>query len=527
MKKILLFIAFLFFAGCISAHPGKVVTTFPAPGAFCTGLTFDGAVLWVADYKTDLLYAVKPGNGEVVRSIAAPGFWPAGLAWDGEYLWNIDSKQKKLFKINPQTGTILTVLPAPCSNPEGLVWFDETLWISDSRAKEIYKIDIQDGTAVHTIPAPAKSAHGLAFDGQNLWCADRNMDEIYMVEPENGEVIIVSDAPGPYPRGLTWDGEFLWLVDYENDKLYKLLRQDDDHYRLENKRHARVTLTHQIKGYGSGEINKADVFFALPQDLPQQKIIKLDLKPNADTVTDIWKQEFARFTFSDIAAATPIESKMIVETEISEIHYYIFPDQVGTLDDIPAEIVDLYTRDGSKYQINNEYIQKTAESLIGDETNPYWMARKIFDHVRETLEYKLEGGWNTAPVVLKRGTGSCSEYSFSFIALCHAAGLPARYVGAVVVRGDDASLDDVFHRWPEIYLPNYGWIPIDPQGGDKELPRDRAMNIGHLSNRFLITTQGAGDSRYLGWTYNTNETFISDPRMQVNIETFAEWEPLD
>ncbi|MEJ2054186.1 MAG: transglutaminase-like domain-containing protein, partial [Calditrichaceae bacterium] len=137
------------------------------------------------------------------------------------------------------------------------------------------------------------------------------------------------------------------------------------------------------------------------------------------------------------------------------------------------------------------------------------MARKIFDYIRNTLEYKLEGGWNVAPVVLQRGTGSCSEYTISFIALARAAGLPARYAGAIVVRGDDASLDEVFHRWPEVYLPNFGWIPIDPQGGDKELPGDRARNIGSLSNRFLITTQGGGDSEYLGWYYNYNQDYTT------------------
>jgi len=130
-----------------------------------------------------------------------------------------------------------------------------------------------------------------------------------------------------------------------------------------------------------------------------------------------------------------------------------------------------------------------------------------------------------APVVLQRGTGSCSEYSFSFIALCRAAGLPARYVGALVVRGDDASMDDTFHRWPEIYLPNYGWVAIDPQGGDKPSARDQAINIGDLPNRFLITTQGGGDSEYLGWYYNYNEKYSTEPQVQVYIETFAEWEP--
>ncbi|MBU1421964.1 MAG: hypothetical protein KJ963_05555 [Bacteroidetes bacterium] len=83
-----------------------------------------------------------------------------------------------------------------------------------------------------------------------------------------------------------------------------------------------------------------------------------------------------------------------------------------------------------------------------------------------------------------------------------------------------------YHRWPEIYLPNYGWIPIDPQAGDKPSPGDQAINIGHLPNRFLITTHSGGNSEYMGWYYNSYETYSTDPQIKVNIETFGEWEPI-
>jgi hypothetical protein len=52
------------------------------------------------------------------------------------------------------------------------------------------------------------------------------------------------------------------------------------------------------------------------------------------------------------------------------------------------------------------------------------------------------------------------------------------------------------------------------------------MNIGHLPNRFLITTRGGGASEYLGWYYNSNERYEADPQVRVEIETFGEWEPL-
>jgi len=97
----------------------------------------------------------------------------------------------------------------------------------------------------------------------------------------------------------------------------------------------------------------------------------------------------------------------------------------------------------------------------------------------------------------------------------------------VAVRGDDASTDDVFHRWVEVYLPKFGWVPIDPSGGDNDSPRDQANYIGHLANRFLITTESGGGSETMAWTYNSNEYWKTEPKTFVVSDHFAEWEPLE
>ena len=510
------------------AHSGQSILTSPAPGKFCTGMTFDGRHLWIADHRADKLFAIDVATRTIAREIPSPGFWPMGLAWDGEHLWNVDQAQEKIFRVDPETGVILEAIDSPSGAPEGLTWDGTTLWVGDSKAKKIMKIDLSDGTAVRTITAPSKGANGLAFDGTYLWCSDRLSDELYMISPESGEVFLIVDAPGAYPRGMAWDGTHLWNVDYQSDEIHELVRQDDETYVLDDTRRATVTFTHEVKVTGDGLLRKLDAYLAIPRDMPQQKILSTSFSPAERSVEkDRWGQPVCVFPYRDVPSGSTIESVMTVETEISAIRYFIFPDRCGTLDDVPAHLREPYTSNGSKYLTDDPYIRDLAREIVGDERNCYFIARRIFDHCRETLEYKLEGGWNVAPVVLKRGTGSCSEYSFSFIALCRAAGLPARYVGAIVVRGDDASLDDVFHRWPEVYLPGYGWVPIDPQAGDKSSPRDRAAAIGRLSNRFLITTQGGGDSEYLGWYYNYNQTYETDPKVQVSIETFGEWEPAE
>jgi transglutaminase-like putative cysteine protease/sugar lactone lactonase YvrE len=521
-------LALFLLSSSLHAHTGEVVRSFPAPGGLSTGVTFDGEQLWIADYGADRLFAIDPASGEVLRDIPSPGYRPAGLTWDGAYLWNVDREQRKIFQLDPRDGTILRVVDSPLDRPEGLAWDGETLWVGDDRAKKLARLDLSDGTAVRTLVAPAKSVNGLTFDGTYLWSSDRTTDELYMIDPESGDVLIVADAPGPHVRGMAWDGEHLWAVDYQQDRVHQLVRQDEELYRLKSPRRALVTFTHETVVQGPGVLKSLDVHLAVPQELPQQKVLSTSFTPDTSVPhEDRWGQPVRSFHHENAPSGSRLRAVMRAEVEISAIRYFVFPDRCGSLDDIPADLRERYTADGSKYQTRDPFIARLSKKIVGDEDNPYYVARRIFDHVRGALEYELTGGWNVAPVVLQRGTGSCSEYTFSFVALCRAAGLPARFVGAIVVRGDDASLDDVYHRWPEVYLPNYGWIPIDPQAGDKSSPRDRALAIGDLSNRFLITTQGGGDSEYLGWYYNAHESYTSDPKVQVHPDSFAEWEPLE
>jgi len=172
-------------------------------------------------------------------------------------------------------------------------------------------------------------------------------------------------------------------------------------------------------------------------------------------------------------------------------------------------------------------VKSKAKEIVGGEENTYWIARRIFKWIIDHLEYERVGGWDVAPTLIKRGTGSCSEYAFLFIALCRASGLPARYQGGTAMRGDEASVDGVYHRWAEVYLPGYGWVPIDPSRGEGKYGADRIGAIGRLSNRLFVTTHGGGDSQYLGWDYNSSSRYTCQGRCELREEGFFIWRPAE
>jgi transglutaminase-like putative cysteine protease len=329
---------------------------------------------------------------------------------------------------------------------------------------------------------------------------------------------------------MAFDGKSLWNVDFQNDLLYKMKYDDGEKVYTTDATERQITFVHRLTNQGTGIVTTAEVFLALPEDsFPGQKLLgPIDFEPKPDRFdVDEWGQKVAIYEFCDLAPGETREVSYTAKVSIGIRRFCIFPDKMGRLQDVPPSIRKTYTADGSRYRISEPLIVETAKKIVGEEKNPYWIARKICKWVQDHVEYERAGGWDIAETLIKRGTGSCSEYSFLYIALCRAAGVPARYEGSVAVRGDDASMDDVFHRWCEVYLPDYGWIPVDPSGGDSPVPANQARAFGMLGNKYFVTTHGGGDSKYLGWDYNYSSRSTFKGKSEVREEAFALWEPIE
>jgi transglutaminase-like putative cysteine protease/sugar lactone lactonase YvrE len=527
LMKLFIISAILMIFPSLSADVKNLAQEIKTPGKTPTGLVFDGQSLWIGDHRDGFIYTLNPSDGRIMKKIQAPGYRTMGLAFDGKNLWSVDIGENAIYKIDPSSGNILNFFDSPVQRPTGLAWDGKQLWLADDAKDRISTIDPEDGTDLRSIPAPSTAPTGMTWDGKYLWAADRLEDRIYMLNPLDGEIINMIKTKGKHPWGIAWDKGTLFVADYQDDAIMEMKIDDTMGIWKDDEKVLNLDLKVDARAIGQCDVKNVTIYIAMPRHADNQEIIgDAGFYPEKyETVTDKWGQKMAKFRFENLKSGDAVSAGMKLRAKMHHIRYFIMPHKVKNLSDIPKDIKKLFLSDDEKYLITDPYIQKIVSDVAGEEKNPYWIMRRLYNYVISNMEYEMAGGWNAAPTVLKRKTGSCSEYTFALISLLRAAGIPARYVGSIVVRKDDASWDEFFHRWVEAYLPGYGWIPIDANKGDDPKPSKRASGFGELDTGLLITTWSGGNSEFLNWNYNYDASFEFSGKCKVKVEAIAEWEP--
>lgn len=111
-------------------------------------------------------------------------------------------------------------------------------------------------------------------------------------------------------------------------------------------------------------------------------------------------------------------------------------------------------------------VRKLAESITKGKHTVLAKARAIYDWTCENMyrDPNTRGcGTGDVCALLQKPGGKCADISSVFIALCRAAGVPAREVFGIRLGKKQA--EDITawqHCWAEFYLPGYGWAPADP-----------------------------------------------------------------
>jgi hypothetical protein len=214
-------------------YPANLTTSFPVVSA--SGVTFDGANIWVANNSKNTVTKLRPSDGAVLGVFGPLQAGPQVMAFDGANIWVYG---QFLDEVRASDGAILG--PVQGGNGPGDIVYDGTnIWVTCSTCASgaITKIRPSDGMVLARFflgPSDGgrRFANGIVFDGANLWvtlsgldATGRPVQSVIKLRPSDGAPL-GTFAVGSSPGSVAFDGANIWVANVGDNTLTKLRATD-------------------------------------------------------------------------------------------------------------------------------------------------------------------------------------------------------------------------------------------------------------------------------------------------------------
>ena len=134
----------------------------------------------------------------------------------------------------------------------------------------------------------------------------------------------------------------------------------------------------------------------------------------------------------------------------------------------------------SGYDAITSAIQTLANKLTSGKTSTWDKATAIFNYVRDNIAYSYySNSQKGAAKTLSSGTGNCCDQANLVVALCRAAGIPARFSHAKNCKFNSGLVTG--HVWAQIYIDGV-WYTADATSKSNELGNIKNWNTGSFTN---------------------------------------------
>jgi transglutaminase-like putative cysteine protease len=181
-------------------------------------------------------------------------------------------------------------------------------------------------------------------------------------------------------------------------------------------------------------------------------------------------------------AGTPTEFSVSYEATIQARRFAIDPGKVQATPADPA--LRPYLAERPPHIVFTPALRAFSRQVVGEETNPYRIARKLFAAVDRipwagAREYSTIS--NISDYALHAGHADCGQQTLLLMTLLRMNGIPARWQSGWTF-SDNATGYANLHDWGWLYLAPYGWVPMDVTTGalDSDDPALRDFYFGGL-----------------------------------------------
>lgn len=236
--------------------------------------------------------------------------------------------------------------------------------------------------------------------------------------------------------------------------------------RIGDPKHFRIRYTITVKPDAVPEGETVRCWLPMPRtDVPRQKNVKLLSTSQPDFVRS--PMDYAHSTvYMEKKAEAGKPTVFSEEFEFDAYGAWFDLDTAATTTyDTSSDLYKTYTSERDCHMVFTPQIRALAERLTLGAATPLAKARRIFKWVDDNFPWASAREYSTIEnipaYVLDNHHGDCGQVTLLFLTLCRSLGIPAHFQSGFMLHPGEENL----HDWGEIYVPEYGWVPVDQSFG--------------------------------------------------------------
>lgn len=204
-----------------------------------------------------------------------------------------------------------------------------------------------------------------------------------------------------------------------------------------------------------------------PSNIPSQQVMDLSLSitnnPEVLVFIDYWGNKTGNFNLVTPHTELVIESKLLIQTTQSTIGDLPIISIASSVFDQQNLSLLQYTR--FETLVAKSFLAEAIKELYNHSKSVAELAFACSSFIFNNFTY-IKGITTietTVDEIIEHRSGVCQDFAHVLLALLRSMKIPSRYVSGYIcpnkngMRGEGAT-----HAWVEFYIPDYGWVGLDP-----------------------------------------------------------------
>jgi transglutaminase-like putative cysteine protease len=247
------------------------------------------------------------------------------------------------------------------------------------------------------------------------------------------------------------------------------------------------------------------------QDVQQQQLV-ITGEPTVFVYEDYYGNQIGTFSHPHPHQTLEIDSRLLIVTQPKPL-----PELSSSPPQLWTELANLGKQPPFLDFLKQEHFQALpdVQKMIAAEhhrhASPLTMAQDFCGFVYQTFAYQkgITTVETTIDEIWNLKSGVCQDFAHILLAMLRLSQIPARYVSGYIcpnksgMRGEGAT-----HAWVEAYLPQYGWLGLDPTN-------NCIANETHVR---LAVGRNYGDCAPVKGTYRGTSAHVMEVAVSVGYE---------